>query len=105
MHADPEAMPVESHSGDVAREAETIACAYHRAARGDTWGALVAAITDALADLDAAERRIARQSPLISWGYARGRIGAGGGRLSSGTAQSSCSDALSQPASAAAESA
>ena len=84
MHADPEAMPVESHPGDAAGEAETIACAYHRAARGDTWGALVAAITDALADLDAAEQRIARQSPLISRGYARGWTGAGSGAHGSG---------------------
>ncbi|WP_409566329.1 hypothetical protein [Methylobacterium sp. J-070] len=58
------------------REAELIARAYHRAARGDTWGALVAAVADALADLDAAERCIARQGRLISRGYARCWTGA-----------------------------
>ncbi|WP_342028228.1 hypothetical protein [Methylobacterium phyllostachyos] len=53
-----------------------IAFAYHRAARGDAWAALVAAISDALADLEAAELRVARQARLISWGYARGQTGA-----------------------------
>jgi hypothetical protein len=57
-------------------EAEAIALAYHRAARGDAWNALVAAITDALTDLDAVERRAAQQSRLISRGYARCRTGA-----------------------------
>lgn len=67
MHADPDEAPVKIRL----REAEMIAVAYHRAAQGDAWGALVAAITDALADLDAAERCIARQGQLISRGYAR----------------------------------
>ena len=67
MHADPEGVPVEIRP----IEAEVIAFAYHRAARGDAWGALVAAISDALADLDAAERRIVRQAGLVSRGYAR----------------------------------
>ncbi len=74
MHADPDEVPVEIRP----REAEVIAYAYHRAARGNAWDALVAAITDALADLDAAERRTARQDGLISRGYARGWTGAGG---------------------------
>ncbi|MCJ2072029.1 hypothetical protein MKK75_25045 [Methylobacterium sp. J-030] len=91
---------------NLAREAEVIACAYHRAARGDLWGALVAAITDALVDLDAAERRIARQDQLISRGYARGWTGAAAGRPGSGAALASCPHPLpDEPASAAAESA
>ncbi|MCJ2056434.1 hypothetical protein MKL09_07700 [Methylobacterium sp. J-048] len=57
-------------------EAEAIALAYHRAARGDAWNALVAAITDALTDLGEVERRAAQQSRLISRGYARCRTGA-----------------------------
>ncbi|QGY03678.1 hypothetical protein MMSR116_18600 [Methylobacterium mesophilicum SR1.6/6] len=77
MHADPDDAPVEIRL----REAELIAGAYHRAARGDVWGALVAAIADALADLDEAERCIARQGALISRGYARGRTGACGSVL------------------------
>ncbi len=72
MHADPVEVPVESRPGPVLKEAEVIAAAYHRAAQGDAWGALVAAITDALVDLDAAERCLARQDRLISRGYARG---------------------------------
>lgn len=88
MHADPAEVPVEIRPGEAAREAareaEAIASAYHRAARGDAWGALVAAITDALADLDAAERRIARQDRLIPRGYARGWTGAGSGAPGSG---------------------
>lgn len=87
MHADPEEIPVEIRPReafeeafeDGTGEAEAIAFAYHRAARGDAWRALVAAITDALVDLDAAERRIARQDRLISRGYARGWTGAGSG--------------------------
>ena len=74
MHADPDDAPVEIRL----REAELIAGAYHRAARGDAWAALVAAIADALADLDEAERCIARQGQLISRGYARCRTGARG---------------------------
>lgn len=76
MHPDPEAAPAEIRL----REAETIAVAYHRAAKGDAWAALVAAIADALVDLDALERRLARQGGLISLGYARGRTWAGGVR-------------------------
>ncbi|KNY24190.1 hypothetical protein [Methylobacterium sp. ARG-1] len=57
-------------------EAEAIALAYHRAARGDAWSALVAAIADALVDLDDAEQRAAKQGRLISRGYARCCIGA-----------------------------
>lgn len=79
MHADPGEVPVEIGPGEAFGEAEVIAAAYQRAARGDAWRALVAAIADALADLDAAERRIARQDRLISRGYARGWTGAGTG--------------------------
>jgi hypothetical protein len=52
-------------------EAETIALAYHRAARGDAWAALVRAIEDALTDLAEAERRSLRRDRLISRGYVR----------------------------------
>ncbi|MEE7504942.1 hypothetical protein ACLBXO_31175 [Methylobacterium sp. C33D] len=76
MHLDPETAPAEIRL----REAETIAVAYHRAAKGDAWTALVAAIADALVDLDALERRLARQGGLISLGYARGRTEAVGVR-------------------------
>ena len=56
-----------------------IAVAYRRAARGDAWTALVAAIADALVDLEALERRLARQGGLVSLGYARGRTETSGG--------------------------
>ena len=72
MHADPAEVPVESRLRPALREAEAIAIAYHRAAQGDAWRALVAAIADALVDLDAVEQRLARQDRLISRGYARG---------------------------------
>ncbi len=72
MHADPDEAPVEIRL----REAEMIALAYHRAARGDAWHALVTAVADALVDLAEAERCIAWQGQLISHGYARGRTGA-----------------------------
>jgi len=94
MHADPAEVPVEIRPRAALKEAEAIAVAYHRAAQGDAWAALVAAITDALIDLDAAERRIARQDRLISRGYARGWTGAGAGTpgpARSGTASSDVS--------------
>jgi len=72
MHAHPHEPPADLRL----TEAETIALAYHRAARGDAWSALVAAIADALIDLDEAERRAAQQGRLISRGYARCRTGA-----------------------------
>ncbi|SFL40125.1 hypothetical protein [Methylobacterium pseudosasicola] len=71
MLAHPHEPPVEIRL----TEAEAIALAYHRAARGDAWNALVAAITDALTDLDEADQRAARQGRLISRGYARCRTG------------------------------
>lgn len=62
-------------------EAETIALAYHRAARGDAWAALVQAVEDALGDLAEAERQTAQQRRLISRGYIRdGAIFSGHGR-------------------------
>jgi len=70
MQALPHEAPVEIPLS----EAETIAAAYLRAAQGDARAALVRAITDALIDLDAAERRAAGQGRLISHGYARGRV-------------------------------
>ncbi|WP_348649331.1 hypothetical protein [Methylobacterium sp. OT2] len=56
-------------------EAEAIALHYYQAAHRDGWAALVHAIADALADLDAAERHIAERGRLVSHGYARGRVG------------------------------
>ena len=56
-------------------EAEVIALAYHRAAHGDAWAALVMAICDALTDLGEAEQRVVEQGRLISRGYARCRAG------------------------------
>jgi hypothetical protein len=71
MHADPEAAAAEIRL----REVEGIAVAYHRAAQGDGWAALRAAIADALVDLDALEQRLVLQGRLISPGYARGWTG------------------------------
>lgn len=55
-------------------DAEVIALAYHRAARGDAWAALVRAVEDALADLAEAERRTMQRDRLISHGYVRGAL-------------------------------
>jgi hypothetical protein len=55
-------------------EAETIALAYRRAARGDAWIALVQVVEDALADLAEAERRSLRRDRLVSRGYVRGQL-------------------------------
>ncbi len=68
MHPEPHEPPVEIRLS----EAETIALAYRRAARGDAWSALVRAIEDALSDLAEAERRTMRRDRLISRGYVRG---------------------------------
>ncbi|MCJ2034593.1 hypothetical protein [Methylobacterium sp. J-068] len=73
MHARPYEPPV----GIKLSEAEAIALAYHRAASGDAWTALVRAIEDALADLTEAERRSMRRDRLISRGYVRGAAPAG----------------------------
>ncbi|KQO77865.1 hypothetical protein [Methylobacterium sp. Leaf88] len=63
------------------REEETNALAYHRAARGDAWAALVQAVEDAPGGLAEAERRTAPQRRLISRGYIRdGAITPDGGR-------------------------
>ncbi|QGY01482.1 hypothetical protein MMSR116_05880 [Methylobacterium mesophilicum SR1.6/6] len=70
MHAQPHEPPVDIRL----TEAEAIALDYYQAARRDGWVALVRAIEDALADLDAAEVRAAGQGRLISHGYARGRL-------------------------------
>ena len=67
MHPQPYEPPVEIRLS----EAETIALAYRRAARGDGWAALVRAIEDALADLAEAERRTLQRDRLISRGYVR----------------------------------
>lgn len=70
MHAQPHEPPVDIRL----TEAEAIALDYYKAACRDGWAALVQAITDALADLDAAERHAADQGRLVSHGYARGRL-------------------------------
>ena len=70
MHASPQEPPVEIRL----TEAERIALAYHRAARGDAWAALVRAVEDALADLAEAERRTMQRDRLISRGYVRGAV-------------------------------
>lgn len=67
MHAHPHEPPVDIRL----TEAEAIALAYHRAARGDAWAALVRAVEDALADLAAAEDRTRQRDRLISRGYIR----------------------------------
>lgn len=68
MHVQRHAPPVEI------RWPEAIAVANLGAAEGDVRAALVQAITDALTDRDAAERRAAGQGRLIARGYARGRV-------------------------------
>ncbi|AIQ91368.1 hypothetical protein [Methylobacterium oryzae] len=55
-------------------EAEAIALHYYRAAHRDGWTALVQAIADALADLDAADQHAIEQARLVSHGYARARL-------------------------------
>lgn len=70
MHAHPHEPPAEIRLS----EAERIALAYHRAARGDAWTALVRAVEDALADLAEAERRTMQRDRLISRGYVRGAV-------------------------------
>src|SRR6476619_6374969 len=101
MHPDPDATPAEIRL----REAVVIAVAYHRDAHGDAWAALVAAIADALVDLDAMEQYLARQGRLISQGYARGWPGTpathephpSGSRPQSGPAVEGRSDAAAVP--------
>ena len=70
MHPQPHQPPVEIRL----TEAETIALAYRRAARGDAWIALVQVVEDALADLAEAERRSLRRDRLVSHGYVRGQL-------------------------------
>ncbi len=71
MHAQPHEPPVDIRL----TEAETIALDYYTAAGRDGWAALMRAITDALADLDAGRApRAAGQGRLVSHGYARGRL-------------------------------
>jgi hypothetical protein len=72
MHALPHEPPVEFRL----TEAEAIALHYYQTAHRDGWAALVQAIADALADLDAAERQVDDQGRLVSHGYARGRVSA-----------------------------
>lgn len=70
MHAHPHEPPVECRL----TEAEKIAFAYYRAARGDVWAGLVRAVEDALADLAEAERRTMQRDRLISHGYVHGAV-------------------------------
>jgi hypothetical protein len=58
-------------------EAECIAQAYRDAHQGDDRAALVAAITDALADLAAAERGTEAVRREVSHGFVRCRVTAG----------------------------
>ncbi|HEX2556381.1 MAG TPA: hypothetical protein VHL98_22000 [Microvirga sp.] len=58
---------------------ETIIAAYVEAADGDRDEALRRAVSDALADLTEAERRVKRAERMISRGYARGEIRQSGG--------------------------
>ena len=67
MHAQPH----EAHVDIRLTEAEAIALHYYRAAHRHGWTALVQAIADALADLDAAEQHAVDQGRLVSHGYAR----------------------------------
>lgn len=71
MHAQPHEPPVDIRL----TEAEAIALHYYRAAHRDGWAALVRAIADALADIDAAERHLADHGRLVSHGYARSHVG------------------------------
>lgn len=66
-----QAQPIEPPVDIRLSEAEAIALAYHRAARGDAWTALVRAVEDALADFAEAERRSMQRDRLISRGYVR----------------------------------
>ncbi len=70
MHAQPHEPPVDIRL----TEAEAIALHYYRAAHRDGWTALVQAIADALADLDAADQHAIEQARLVSHGYARARL-------------------------------
>lgn len=70
MHAQPYEPPVNIRL----TEAEAIALDYYREAHRDGWTALVRAISDALADLEAAEKRADGLGRLVSHGYARGRL-------------------------------
>lgn len=54
---------------------EALALAYSAAHRGDDRAALIAAITDALIDLDTAEEQTALARRAVSYGFVRGRIG------------------------------
>lgn len=60
-------------------EAEGVALAYHQAARGDAWAALVAMARDALADRGALEERLRACDRRVSRGYVRGDVGAAHG--------------------------
>lgn len=70
MHPQPQQTPVDARR----TEAEAVAAAYRRLHRGDDRAALLAVITDALADLDVAEQRAVVQSRQISCGYVRTSI-------------------------------
>ena len=70
MHPHPHEPPLDIRL----TEAERIALAYRREARGDAWAALVRAIEDALTDLVEAERRTLQRDRLVSRGYVRGRF-------------------------------
>ena len=53
-------------------EAERVALAYLRDAKGDRWAALVRLAQDALGDLETAEIAIRERGRQVSHGYVRG---------------------------------
>ena len=55
-------------------EAESVALAYHRAAGGDAWAALIAMARDALAEMEHADSIIRDRGRQVSHGYVRGRL-------------------------------
>jgi hypothetical protein len=67
MHPQPQQMPVDARR----TEAEAVAAAYRTLRRGDDRAALLAVVTDALADLDAARRQVEAQARQVSRGYVR----------------------------------
>lgn len=67
MHPLPQQMTVDARR----TEAEAVAAAYRTLHRGDDRAALLAVITDALADLDAAGREVEAQARQVSRGYVR----------------------------------
>jgi hypothetical protein len=70
MHPLPQQTSVDARRS----EADAIAKSYRRLHRGDERAALLAVITDALADLEAAEQQVEAEARLVSRGYVRAVI-------------------------------